>query len=187
MAARLHASTFVLLGLLLPVWWGLNLGVVVLTIPDNELYPMSSYPMFSMGRQTQADDYRWFIQADNASAPVEVNGVYMFDEYERIEPATGRRIYIQMLRSIEHGCSGAQQERPCTKDPQDWRAPDGYGELWTRVGRARAGFSDDPYSLTLVLAEVPVDSGVVGILVERPILTYYPATDRTEILVADPA
>lgn len=178
-------NTFVVLGLLLSAIWGANLLHVMQYGPERELYPMSTYPMFSNSRQEFADDYYWSIQAANGTAAVVVNGIDMFSPDRTTEPATARRIHYLMVRSIDRGCPDARTVGPCTGDPQEWELPDGYAAMWTEVARARLGLAEDPHALTFIAARVPVGSGVVGTAMERPMFTYYPGNGTTTVLAGD--
>jgi hypothetical protein len=162
------------------VAWAANLVVQDRLGGNRELYPMTSYPMFSFGVKNQTRHYELdvFAAADAParSLPIEL----AFSKDHELFFAEADPVMLALHRSFYYGCPEYRVVRQslCAADPvRPWVLPEGFADMWESSARGRLDLADEPARIRLMMALTPLDQSRASSRVE--IFEYAPTENRS--------
>lgn len=153
-----------------------------------ELYPMTSFQMFSGSARERGEVFQFEIAPAPEAAPVLVDACAMFNAIVPVTPVLTRRILEGLTKSHDYGCPDYRLSgyRGCKENPvRPWVIPADLAEFMARCAMVKLGLDSPPHLIRLVHVEYPLNAGGLATNLEgaarRDVFTWRPGSGGYQV------
>ncbi len=136
----------------LTIVWAANFALTMATPGDQELYPMTAWPMFSHELPDGFAIYHLLVQPVPDAVLLELRAAQAFDPVDELDANDVNTIMGSIVQAYQNGCPDHVLRGNCPGEIRDgWKLPGNLAVQWAESSMQRLDLEDLPHAITLAV------------------------------------